>query len=1236
MPFDLRFHRSSVTLCLIALFTVQSLWPSHACRGQTTDSLRLVQDPTLSPDGSVIVFSHGGNLWRVPSSGGRARPLTLHPAADRMPRFSRDGQSLAFISRRDGQEAIYRMPMGRGAPRRVTFHSEGYQLIDWYPDHRQVLAIGSRDHFWRHATRLMRIDTDRRDKDHVLANAYATDASLSSDGKRVLLVREGERWWRKGYYGARSAQIWLLDLSSGKFQLVLSETYDCRWPRWIGDQDAFVFTRGMPHGYELCRFDFSETTGLSDAGEPSEAPENVAGDPLAPLPGIVTQLTEFGEDSVVYPSVSADGSQVVFRHLFDLYTLPLTEGKKASPSKVNVLPPLDQVTDQQLRRTYRSADDVAFTQDGLEMAFVAGGDLWVMDTKLREPRQVTRAAGWDESPVFSVDDETLYAIRDVEGRKDIYRIQREDDQLYWWQNESFVVTNLTKDSAVESDLRISPDGERLFFVRGRGDLVHTNLDGQDRVRLTRGFSPPEYDVSADGRWVAYSQSNDDFNSEVFLIDSAGRRQPYNVSRHPDDDSGPVFSPDGKLLAFTGRRVDREVDIHYVWLQAEERDKSNRARELDEAIELIQKKRKKKSGGKAPDDPSQKADPSKEATKPNKNPDDPEPDENAEADDKATEKSGEPIRIDFQRLHQRLKRISVADTSERSLIWDPESERLAFTATIDGKQATYTVQFPDELRPKEFSSTTGRPIAWTKESGGLLMLAGGVPALVKGNETRRYSFTANQAVDRGSRLQAAFDTAWRVMRDRWYDGNTGGRNWASVRRKYRPIARLLPDENALGELILLMLGELNGSHNGFYPRPFRTYDSGQDWKESTAHLGVRFDSGFQGPGLKIRDVIGGSPADKVDSKLNPGEIILSIDGVDVDIDMDLTQVLNGRLDRDIHLVVLGEAIKQTTKAALSREEAAEQPETGNGPPDDSPEAGKQATPEEAATEDDASPEESDGDDSSDDRPAESPEVEDDSDEPGDNESDERRVVIRPISYAAARGLLYDDWLRFNREEVERLSDGKLGYLHIRAMNMSSFYEFERQLYAAGFGRDGLVIDVRENGGGSTTDHLLTSLTQPEHATTVPRGGGSGYPQSRKVYATWNRPIIVLCNQNSYSNAEIFSHAIKSLRRGRLVGVPTAGGVISTGAVSIMDVGTMRMPFRAWFVNTSGEDMEMAGCVPDTVIWPLPGEIPAGNDRQLSTAVEQLLEDVAKWKQQAPPKRVYATERTPPKPGPVPLK
>ena len=121
------------------------------------------------------------------------------------------------------------------------------------------------------------------------------------------------------------------------------------------------------------------------------------------------------------------------------------------------------------------------------------------------------------------------------------------------------------------------------------------------------------------------------------------------------------------------------------------------------------------------------------------------------------------------------------------------------------------------------------------------------------------------------------------------------------------------------------------------------------------------------------------------------------------------------------------------------------------------------------------------------------------------------------------------------------------------------------------------------------------------------------------------IVVLCNQNSFSNAEIFSHAIKTLRRGKLVGVPTAGAVISTGSTSIMDLGTLRLPYRGWFLLETGEDMELNGAKPHFVLWPKPCEMPQGVDRQLDKAVGVLQSEVKTWNKRRMPKPKTASQR-----------
>src|SRR5690625_645837 len=77
------------------------------------------------------------------------------------------------------------------------------------------------------------------------------------------------------------------------------------------------------------------------------------------------------------------------------------------------------------------------------------------------------------------------------------------------------------------------------------------------------------------------------------------------------------------------------------------------------------------------------------------------------------------------------------------------------------------------------------------------------------------------------------------------------------------------------------------------------------------------------------------------------------------------------------------------------------------------------------------------------------------------------------------LKYDDCREQSRQRVEELSDGRLGYLHIQAMIQASLEEFQGDLYAAALGKEGLIIDVRNNGGGHTTDRILTSIAAPEH-------------------------------------------------------------------------------------------------------------------------------------------------------------
>ena len=1099
-----------VVIILIGILIPQFVQGQH--------SVKLVNNPCVSPDGKKVAFDYSGDLWEVEIGGGKARQLTVSPANDSRPKYSPDGKTIAFNSSREGRIQIFTMPVEGGLPTQITFHSEGSTIREWSADGKHLLIEASRDHYWgRNAGRIFLIEAKPRPFERLLFDAYGDEATLSPEGNRVLFTRESISWYRKGYHGSQAGQVWMYDRERKTFEKVAHHQNGCRMPMWGSDGKSIIFVSQEGGSFNLWK------KSLSDGSQ--------------------NPLTDFNDDSVVMPSISRDGKTIVFRHLFDLYQLDLEKGGK--PNKIEISIQSDQKPKDEVRGVLSSATEVAFTKDGLEIAMIAGGDLWVMDTELREPIRITRSANLESNPVFCDDGNSIVFISDQEGQSDIWKATRTDSKKYWWQNEEFKLERLTEDSDAESGLRLSPTGKHLSFVRGVGELWLMKTDGSGKKRLLNSWNAPSYDWSPDDKWIVYAQSDNDFNRDIYIMPVDQSREPFNVSMHPDNDDNPVWSPDGKVIAFTGRRLGDESDIYYVFLEAEQDETTARDRKLKKALDKM-KARKKKSSSKSPSKSSPKSSPEKTAS--NKAKQGPEKKEEGKQepksnpgtpDSKKAPKEPKPVKIDFEGMIDRIRRVSIAGVSERGLFWSADSKQLAFRASIDGKSGVYSISPPTSTRPKFLFSTSGSSPRWNADNK-IYWLVSGKPAVTntKGGSTTSYSFSTRHQYLRSEKYLAAFELCWREMRDSFYDGNMNNKNWSEIRRKYADMARQAPDNATFAVVVNMMLGELNASHMGFFGGFGRrgrgaAASSASGWSETTAHFGLRFDPEFKGPGLKVRDVVFKSPAWERDSKILAGEVVLAIDGKEVDPAMELTQVLNGDPNRDVSLRV------KNVKG------------------------------------------------------------------------EEREVSIRPTSYGAIRGMLYEHWVRQNQKAVAKASDSQFGYLHIQGMNMPSFRRFEQELYKIGHGKDGLVIDVRENGGGSTTDHLLTSLTQPTHAITVPRGGGRGYPHDRKIYASWNKPIVVLCNQNSFSNAEIFSHAIKYLKRGKVVGVPTAGGVISTGGTGIMDLGFIRKPFRAWYLKGDGEDMELNGCVPDHVLWPAPGEMPKGVDRQLDKAIEVLKQDVSSF-------------------------
>jgi tricorn protease len=189
---------------------------------------------------------------------------------------------------------------------------------------------------------------------------------------------------------------------------------------------------------------------------------------------------------------------------------------------------------------------------------------------------------------------------------------------------------------------------------------------------------------------------------------------------------------------------------------------------------------------------------------------------------------------------------------------------------------------------------------------------------------------------------------------------------------------------------------------------------------------------------------------------------------------------------------------------------------------------------------------------------------------------------------------------NRKQmVQKISNGEIGYLHIKAMDGPSLAKFEEDLID-NRGKKALIIDQRFNGGGGIDQELLEILNQRKQYQLTRRR--DSVEVARPAQAFFG-PMVVLQNERSASDAEMFPDGFRRLGLGKLVGVPTMGAVIGTGAYTLLDGSQLRTPMSAVF-TASGEDMENYGVQPDVLVDNGPADFLTGHDRQVEKAIEVL--------------------------------
>ncbi len=1077
--------------------------------------------PTLSPDGKLLVFSWNHDLWVKPTDAddkSDAVRLTFHPSRETNPLFSPDGKLIYYNSNRKGSTQIWVMNAdGSGQPKQITIHSSSNYIEDITADGKHVLYQSMRIGPGKYPHRIFSQDVAGKEPEKMPFKATAKSARLSPDGSKILFTREGVNLYRKGYSGSKAAQIWIYDKASKLFTQPVKDEYGCLSPLWFKDGSGFYYISGKSGNFNLWKHDLTSSNS--------------------------TQLTTYKEDSVMFPAISADGSKLVFRKLFHYYIYDTLTGKTR---QMKLHHNLDLAADSESDYLIKSCSDADFSPSGLEIVFAANGELYAMDTVLREPVRLTNSPAYEKNTYFAEDAKAIYYISDDGVKTSINKLTKKDSSEYWWTATDVVSSSVINSSETIFSFIISPNGKQIAYATENGKLYCYDKKTKVSKLIDSSWKTPTFNWSPDSKWLTYSLQDNDFNSDIYLAPIDGSTKPINITKHPDNEFSPSFSPDGKKICFIGKRRGSSYDLYYVDLTPAGAEQSARDKKLELAkkamksdpayknassmlknvlkkitpkskeelkskqkvkVPPVAKSNKKADSASSPDVPSKKS----QKEKPTKN----------------AKKSKN--NYDLEDVQKRIIRITLKGMTPSKVIWNKDSKGILFQSKKYGK-VTYLVDIKSKKTSK-FIDAGGFPIRFNKK-GVLYWINNGVPGVVKGGKATNYTFTLQAQHNREAYNRHVFRLIWRNMQNGFYDENMNGKNWGAILKKYENTAAKSSKTEDFDRVVMLLLGELNASHCGYTTAQSDTWEPSSAWTKSMRHIGVVHEA--KADGWHITNVLPNGPADQVISKLETGEIITMINGKAVN-------------DKTVQHTVLWGQMKDELALKVK-----------------------------------------------------------------DKDGNERSVTLAPIDTEAARRLTSVARIDHNKEMVEKQSNGKLGYIHISRMMWDEFEKFEQHLYENGAGKDGLIIDVRDNGGGFTTDHLLTALKQPRHAYTIPRNGGIGYPQDRFVYATWSKPITVLCNQNSFSNAEIFTHAIRTLNRGKVVGVSTAGGVISTGKISILTAGSLRMPFRGWFLIDSGEDMEVNGAKPHYEVWTAPGELAGGIDKQITKAVEILTKDTEDYK------------------------